>query len=157
MKNGSGLSKMIKVEIVEAKLDDIDQIMVVEKLSFTIPWSKKTMQEEIFSNNMARYLVAKVNGQVVGYAGVWKILNEGHITNIAVHPEFRDCGVGSALLSELIKRGETEGIESFTLEVRKTNKAAIALYSKYGFKEAGVRKKYYADNDEDAILMWRLK
>lgn len=128
---------------------------MVEKLSFKIPWSQNSMLEELTENKMALYLLAVMDKNIVGYAGMWRVLDEGHITNIAVHPEFREAGVGSALLSELIRRSKAEGIKDMTLEVRKSNKAAIALYKKFGFSNYGYRKSYYSDNNEDALIMWR--
>ncbi|HOM01490.1 MAG TPA: ribosomal protein S18-alanine N-acetyltransferase [Acetivibrio sp.] len=143
------------VEISYMTLEDIDDVMVVEKLSFTIPWSKNALIEEVLNNRMAIYITAKINGKVIGYAGMWKIFDEGHITNIAVHPEFRQNGIGSMLVEKLVGIAKERGIERMTLEVRKSNTAAQALYFKYGFKEQGCRKGYYADNGEDAIIMWR--
>jgi len=127
----------------------------VEKLSFTIPWSKNALIEEVLNNRMAIYITAKVNGKAIGYAAMWKIFDEGHITNIAVHPEYRQNGIGSRLVEKLVDIAKERGIVKMTLEVRKSNLAAQALYCKYGFKEMGLRKGYYADNGEDAIIMWK--
>jgi len=143
------------VEISYMTLEDIDDVMVVEKLSFTIPWSKNALIEEVLNNRMAIYITAKVNGKAIGYAGMWKIFDEGHITNIAVHPEYRQNGIGSRLVEKLVDIAKERGIVKMTLEVRKSNLAAQALYCKYGFKEMGLRKGYYADNGEDAIIMWK--
>lgn len=136
-------------------LKHLEGVMIVENLSFTIPWSKEAFIDEITKNQFANYLVAVEDGVVIGYAGMWKIFDEGHITNIAVHPEFRKYGIGSKLVTELLNLSREQGIISLTLEVRKSNLAARALYEKYSFEEAGVRKKYYTDNGEDAIIMWR--
>ncbi|NTV89549.1 MAG: ribosomal protein S18-alanine N-acetyltransferase [Clostridiales bacterium] len=146
---------MIEIEIKDACAEDIDDILVVEELSFKIPWSRESFEEEIQVNELAIYLEAKAGARVIGYAGLWKVFDEGHITNIAVHPEFRKSGVGSALLEALIKRAAEAGIAAMTLEVRKSNIPARSLYAKYGFTEAGIRKGYYADNNEDAIIMWK--
>jgi ribosomal-protein-alanine N-acetyltransferase len=149
---------MIDFEIVEAKEEHINDIAEIENLSFTIPWSKQALYEEIVLNGMAVYLAAKcANGKVIGYIGMWKIMDEGHITNISVHPEFRRSGVGSALMSRLIEISRKAGVKSWTLEVRKNNLAARSLYAKFGFRESGKRKAYYADNNEDAIIMWRIE
>ena len=137
------------------KLSDIEDILVVEKLSFSIPWSRESFEKEIVDNNLAIYLVAKVNEKAVGYIGMWKVLNEGHITNVAVHPEFRHQGIGDQLVSELLSLCEKENIDLVTLEVRKSNKTAIGLYEKHGFVAEGIRKAYYQDNKEDAIIMWK--
>lgn len=143
-----------RMEIVEMGLEHIDGVMVVENLSFTIPWSKESFIEEVTNNQFAIYIVAIEQGVVIGYIGMWKIFDEGHITNIAVHPEFRNNGVGSGLLTELLEIAKIQGINALTLEVRKGNTTARSLYERFGFKEAGVRKQYYADNKEDAIIMW---
>jgi len=136
-------------------LSDIEDILVVEKLSFSIPWSRDSFEKEIVDNNLAIYLVAKVNEKAVGYIGMWKVLNEGHITNVAVHPEFRHQGIGDQLVSELLSLCEKENIDLVTLEVRKSNQNAIKLYEKHGFVAEGIRKAYYQDNKEDAIIMWK--
>lgn len=141
--------------ITEMTTEHIDDIMMVERLSFTIPWSKKAFIQELTENKFSLYISALLDGNAVGYAGMWKIFDEGHITNIAVHPEFRKIGIGSRLLEKLINISREMKIEKLTLEVRKSNVAAKNLYLKYGFKEEGIRKNYYADNGEDAIIMWK--
>ncbi|HHV95125.1 MAG TPA: ribosomal protein S18-alanine N-acetyltransferase [Clostridiaceae bacterium] len=143
------------VVIKETTLEHIDDILIIEKLSFTTPWSRNAFIHEIKDNKFAIYISALVNNKVVGYAGMWQIFDEGHITNIAVHPEFRKNGIGSKLLEKLIEISREKGIKKITLEVRKSNTAAKNLYYKYGFKDAGIRKYYYTDNGEDAIIMWK--
>ena len=100
-------------------------------------------------------MVAQIEEDVVGYAGLWKIGDEGHITNVAVAPEQRRKSIGDMLVGALIEVTEEEGITSHTLEVRKSNIGAIRLYEKHGFKVEGERKAYYEDNGEDALIMWR--
>lgn len=146
---------MRRVNIVAATPNHIDDIMVVENLSFKIPWSRQSITEEIVSNKLAVYLSAKVDDRIVGYAGIWCVCGEGHITNIAVHPDYRGNGIGSLLLEGLIDIARKEQILSMTLEVRKSNLVAQALYRKYGFKDSGFRKAYYSDNGEDALIMWK--
>ena len=136
------------------KSDDIKNVVEVENKSFTIPWHEESFVQEL-TNNLALYLVAKIEEKAVGYVGVWKILNEGHITNVAVHPDYRNQGIGRALVSELLLLCTKEGIDSFTLEVRKSNLIAQKLYRELGFVESGIRKNYYEDNKEDAIIMWK--
>lgn len=133
---------------------DINNIMPIENCSFSIPWSKESYLNEI-KNNAAIYIVAIFEKRIVGYAGVWKIIDEGHITNIAVHPNHRRRGIGKKLIEALIKISEKEGIKSFTLEVRESNTAAFKLYEKMGFKPIGKRKGYYSNNKEDAVIMWK--
>jgi ribosomal-protein-alanine N-acetyltransferase len=144
---------MKKTVIEIMKDDDIKNVMEVEVKSFNIPWSKESFENEL-KNNLALYLVAKVDEKAVGYIGVWKIFDEGHITNVAVHPEFRGEGIGRALISELLYLCKKDGIKSFTLEVRESNAVAQNLYKSFGFVEEGMRKGYYSDNNEDAIIMW---
>lgn len=143
------------VSIVKASREHIDDIVNVEKLSFRIPWSRQSIMDEFLNNETAVYFCALAGGKAVGYAGMWQVLDEGHITNIAVHPEFRQCGLGSALMEALLAEAERRDIKALTLEVRKSNFSAQALYRKYGFSDGGMRKKYYADNNEDAIIMWK--
>ena len=143
-----------KIVIELMKSDDIKNVVEVETKCFTVPWHEESFIQEL-NNNVALYLVAKVEEKAVGYVGVWKILNEGHITNIAVHPNYRNKGIGRALVSELLLLCTKDGIETFTLEVRKSNLIAQKLYKDFGFVEAGIRKKYYSDNNEDAIIMWK--
>lgn len=142
------------IEIKEMTLEHLDGVMIVENLSFKIPWSKSSFLEEL-QNELAIYFVAVFNGQVVGYGGLWKIFDEGHITNIAVHPEFRLCGIGSKIMEKILEVCNFNSIRSLTLEVRKTNISAQKLYQKYGFRTEGVRRKYYSDTGEDALIMWR--
>ncbi len=150
-----GSDFVFDIEIVDMCLEHIDDIMVVEHLSFKIPWSKDAFVQEITANKFARYFTARVNGMVAGYAGLWKVYDEGHITNIAVHPEYRGIGVGSLLLEKMLQMAKDDDVTSMTLEVRKSNVVAQNLYSKYGFLVEGSRKAYYADTGEDAIIMWK--
>ncbi|HOJ79956.1 MAG TPA: ribosomal protein S18-alanine N-acetyltransferase [Clostridiales bacterium] len=143
------------LEIVRAGKEHIDDIMTVENLSFKIPWSRQSITDEFLHNEKAVYFCALINGRAVGYAGMWQVCDEGHITNIAVHPEFRRSGIGSALMEALIDEAENRGLAALTLEVRKSNHGARSMYEKYGFEDGGMRKAYYADNNEDAIIMWK--
>jgi len=143
------------IVISRMTVDDLDDVMVLERLSFTIPWSREAFIEEITKNMFAIYISAKVGKVAVGYAGMWKVCDEGHITNVAVHPEFRRKGIGAKLIEELISLARKENIVRMTLEVRKGNIPAKELYSKYGFKVEGLRKGYYTDNGEDAVIMWK--
>ncbi|KHD37145.1 30S ribosomal protein S18 [Clostridium acetobutylicum] len=145
---------MTNITVHTLEKNDIDSIIEIENLCFPTPWTKESMEGEL-RNKFAKYVVIKNNNLVVGYGGLWLIIDEGHITNIAVHPEFRGMGIGNKILEELIKLCEKRNIPSMTLEVRISNTIAQNLYKKFGFKEAGVRKKYYGDNDEDALIMWR--
>ncbi|MDF2522861.1 MAG: ribosomal-protein-alanine acetyltransferase [Clostridiales bacterium] len=143
------------IDVREMSLEHIDDVMVVEHLSFSIPWSKEAFIEEISNNQFAHYISAFVGAKVVGYAGMWKVCDEGHITNVAVHPDYRGTGIGSCLIEKLLDMAKSYKIVSMTLEVRKSNLVAQALYSKYGFEVGGFRRRYYADNGEDALIMWK--
>ena len=125
----------------------------MENRCFSIPWTRGMFENELFNPN-AFYAVLEVSGKICGYAGIWKILNEGHITNIAVHPDCRRLGYGKLLIKTLIDYAEKNDITSLTLEVRASNKPAISLYESFGFKSSGRRKRYYSDNNEDALIMW---
>lgn len=139
--------------IEEMKSDDIDGVFEVEKNCFEDYWSKDSFKKEL-SNNLAKYLVAKVDGKVVGYVGIWFVVDEGHITNVAVHKDYRGQKIGDRLIDKLVQVCRENKIVSMTLEVRVSNIVAQNLYKKYGFKMAGIRKEYYSNNKEDAIIMW---
>jgi ribosomal-protein-alanine N-acetyltransferase len=136
-------------------IDDIEQVLDVENNSFALPWSENAFRKEMKENDLALYVVIEENGRVVGYAGLWVIGHEGHITNVAVHPQFRKKGYGDLLIDRLLCEGEKKGINAYTLEVRVSNRPAQKLYEKYGFKSVGIRPKYYEDNKEDAMIMWK--
>ncbi|SHH36519.1 ribosomal-protein-alanine N-acetyltransferase [Sporanaerobacter acetigenes DSM 13106] len=134
---------------------DIDEVLDIEKTSFATPWPKEAFTLEITKNMLAKYVVAEIQGKVVGYGGIWLIIDEGHVTNIAVHEKYRGLGVGNKIMEGLIDICRDRNIVAMTLEVRKTNEVAKSLYDKYGFKEYGIRPGYYSDNNEDAIIMWK--
>ena len=146
---------MNDIEICSLKLEHIDRILVIDSLCFPTPWSRESLEKEIENSELTKYVIAKKSGIVIGYAGMWIILDEGHITNIAVHPEYRGIGVGSLLLEALIEICKIEFIKSMTLEVRESNARAQNLYKKYGFFQNGIRKGYYRDNKENALIMWK--
>ena len=143
----------VKIRIMKEK--DLDRIMEVEKNCFTTPWSRESFLLEITKNQLARYFVAEIDGIVAGYGGIWLILDEGHITNIAVDDKYRRLGLGKKLLEELILLCEKHELRAMTLEVREDNEAAKELYRSYGFIENGRRPNYYQDVGKDAILMWK--
>ncbi|WP_243446484.1 ribosomal protein S18-alanine N-acetyltransferase [Romboutsia weinsteinii] len=132
---------------------DIDGVFEVEKSCFEHYWSKESFKKEL-TNDSARYLIAKIDDKIVGYVGIWLILDEGHITNVAVHKDYRGQKIGDKLVQALVELCKDNNILSMTLEVRVSNIVAQNLYKKYGFKMAGIRKEYYSDNKEDAIIMW---
>lgn len=135
---------------------DIDGVMEIEVRSFTSPWSRSAYIEELLFNKSAMYFTATNGEMVVAYAGIWKVIDEGHVTNIAVHPDYRSQGLGAEMLKAVLKYAQKNKLEKVYLEVRISNLTARNLYKHFGFLEDGVRKKYYLDNGEDAILMSRI-
>ena len=171
---------MADLIIRRAEEKDVLAIEHIEKQCFAVPWSYESLHKDIVENGMAFYIVAEIAaedgskaaeqsegtagqvcgdaeiaGQVCGYVGVWKILDEGHITNVAVAPEYRRMHIGRAMLETLFEVTGQAGIERYTLEVRASNEPAIRLYEGLGFKSEGIRPGYYEDNGEDAVIMWR--
>jgi ribosomal-protein-alanine N-acetyltransferase len=136
------------------ELRDIDDILEIERLCFSAPWSRAAFVGELRDNHFARYLVALVDGKIVGYSGMWIIIDEAHITNIAVHPAYRGQKIGEAILRRMMGWAVAYGARRMTLEVRVSNLVAQQLYAKLGFVNCGLRKGYYTDNNEDAIIMW---
>lgn len=143
------------LEIIEMKEEHIDDVLAVEEICFHIPWTRADFQREVNDNKMAIYRVAVVNGKIVGYAGMWHVVNEGQITNVAVLPEYRRYGIGKAIMEEFIKIAQDYEMIGITLEVKISNLPAQKLYTKFGFKPEGFRKNYYKDTNEDAIIMWK--
>ncbi|HWR28445.1 MAG TPA: ribosomal protein S18-alanine N-acetyltransferase [Negativicutes bacterium] len=136
-------------------MDDLDGVMLVEVDSFLTPWSRSAFEEELSQNRLARYLVAVDNGAVIGYAGTWLVINEAHVTNVAVSGQRRREGIGRLLMEKLMDLSRDSGMDSMTLEVRVSNEAARHLYQQLGFVEAGLRKNYYSETKEDALILWR--
>ncbi|MDP4091330.1 MAG: ribosomal protein S18-alanine N-acetyltransferase, partial [Bacillota bacterium] len=129
---------MNSVEVVPIEDKHIDGILNVSMLSFPITWSRESFENEL-SNKYARYFTAVKDDVVVGFGGMWIIIDEAHITNIAVHPEFRGCGIGNQIMESLISLCGLENICGMTLEVRSSNYKAQNLYKKYGFVQEGLR------------------
>jgi len=134
--------------------EDIDQVLEVEHASFTTPWSREAFYNEIHNNKFAVYLVLEEDDKIIGYCGTWIVIDEAHVTNIAILPEFRGKKLGEALLAKLMLTACGMGARTMTLEVRVTNHVAQSLYRKFGFQNGGIRKNYYSDNQEDALIMW---
>lgn len=143
-----------EVTLRRMTLRDVDNVLIVERRSFMAPWSRQAFMTELLDNQFARYIVAEHAGRIVGYSGIWLIVDEGHVTNIAVDPDYRGYHLGETLLRSLMAICVAHGGRRITLEVRVTNDVAQNLYRKLGFAGAGVRKGYYTDNREDALIMW---
>jgi len=133
---------------------DIDQIIEIENQSFATPWSREAFENEIFKNQYAVYIVLEDEGEIVGYCGSWIVIDESHITNVAVLPKHRGKKFGEALMKKMMDVSKEMGAISMTLEVRVTNHVAQSLYRKLGFQDGAIRKNYYTDNQEDALVMW---
>ena len=133
--------------------EDIPAVLEIERSSFNSPWPPEAFTQELSHNRMARYLVARQGGAVVGYAGVWLMVDEAHITTFAVHPDWRRQGVGRRLMHALLIVATELGAARMTLEVRVSNLAAQTLYRGHGFEIAGRRERYYTDDGEDAYIM----
>ncbi|MBQ8163346.1 MAG: ribosomal protein S18-alanine N-acetyltransferase [Clostridia bacterium] len=134
------------------KRSDIDAVSVIEEECFSVPWSKRSILEA-FSHTPWQFFVAECQKRIVGYGGVYMILDEGQISNIAVLSSFRKNGIAFAILDKIIEHSKTQGASRITLELRESNSPARALYEKCGFVQVGIRPKYYTHPTENAILM----
>lgn len=132
---------------------DVSRVHEIECACFRTPWSKLSLLSEL-RNDVAVYLVAEIDGRVIGYGGTWIVCDEAHVTNIAVMAEHRRKGIAKDLLLELMRRAICRGAGCMTLEVRETNAAAQALYALMGFEQNGFRPHYYTDTGEGAKLLW---
>ena len=137
------------------ELTHLDAVFEIEKHSFSSPWSRESIEKELTENGRAVYLAALAGETVVGYAGMWHVVNEGHVTNVAVAEEHRRKGVGGALIARLIAVARERDMMGVTLEVGIDNLPAQRLYARHGFKAEGIRKNYYKDTREDAVIMWK--
>ena len=144
------------IEIREARLSDAEDMAIIDQLCSTIPWMQESFEREIEENKIAFYLVAATDEEVVGYMGLWRVADEGHITNVAVAPKFRRMKIASALMETMFEVCGENGIMDYTLEVRTSNAPAQELYKKHGFRGVGIRKDYYFDDHEDALIMWKM-
>ena len=146
------------VTIRAMQLEDLDQVVAIDKISFTLPWPASAFRYELLENTRsASWVAEKNNGEreslILGAIVVWFILDEEHIATLAVHPDHRGFGIGERLLLIALKEGAMRGCRIATLEVRATNSAAQALYQKYHFEIVGSRLHYYQDNQEEAAIM----
>ena len=134
---------------------DLDGVLAIEEASFPTPWSRGMFAEDLGRPFSRPFVAEGPSGEILGYAVCWNVAEESHLLNIAVHPESRGRGIGRALVRECIRRGARAGSERIHLEVRAGNEEAQALYMKCGFRFMGIRKKYYTDTGEDALLLTR--
>lgn len=145
---------ILKVFIRKMEYKDVDEVMEIESSVYPEHhWSREGFINEI-NSDLGNYFSLIIEDKVVGYGGFWAILDEGHITTIAIHKDFQGKGLSEILLQQFFETGYVKKLKWFTLEVRISNIKAIKLYEKYKFKSCGVRNKYYQDNQEDALIMW---
>lgn len=136
------------------QIEDIPQICRIEQEAFPTPWTAGAFQNELTNNQFARYIVIELDGEIAGYGGMWLIMEEAHVTNIAIRELYRGRKLGERLLREMQLTASFYGAIRMTLEVRPSNTIAQRLYEKMGFRSVGVRRGYYTDNKEDALIMW---
>ncbi|MFF0829726.1 ribosomal protein S18-alanine N-acetyltransferase [Brevibacillus sp. NPDC003359] len=148
------MSQPIDLEYRYMMMQDVGAVAELERLAFTTPWPHDAFVNELTRNPNARYVVVAHQNRIIAYCGMWIVIDEAHVTNIAVHPLYRGKKVGLALMIKMMGVAKMQGAHSMTLEVRPSNTAARNMYIKLGFKEHGRRKGYYSDNNEDAIIMW---
>lgn len=142
------------LQIHDMQKENLEQIAEIEKASFSMPWSVKSF-EEALDNPNAFYVVAEEEGQVAGYCGAYLILDEADVNQVAVASSRRNQGIGRKVMEALLERLKQAGADAVTLEVRKSNRAAIALYESLGFVTEGIRKNFYEKPVEDALIMWK--
>lgn len=140
------------IEVRRMRAEDCPRVYEIEKICFSIPWSIESLYDTLERENYF-YFVAEESGIIVGYAGICYSLDEGDIVNVAVDPRFRKKGIGERLLKQLFCEAVSRGISRIHLEVRKSNVPALALYQKNDFKSIAVRRGYYQEPTEDAIIM----
>jgi [ribosomal protein S18]-alanine N-acetyltransferase len=143
----------MKLIIRKMTLDDVPTVVDLDQKSFSLPWPERSFRFELTDNPASRCWVAEVDEKIVGMIVVWLIVEEAHVATIATHPDFRRKGIAKRLLSYTLRKLIEQGARSSFLEVRESNLAAQELYRKFGYEETGRRRRYYKDNDEDAILM----
>jgi len=143
----------VRLVVRPMTVDHLPAVQRIERASFPTPWPDHAYRQELETNRLASYLVAEVDGRTIGYAGLWLLVDEAHVTTFAVEPAWRRRRVGERLLLALLDLAIARDAREATLEVRLSNLAARRLYEKYGFRPVGIRPRYYTDNDEDALIM----
>jgi ribosomal-protein-alanine N-acetyltransferase len=134
-------------------MDDLEQVVAIDQVSFSLPWPARSFQFELTDNPASRCWVADLDGRIVGMLVAWLIVDEIHIATIAAHPDFRRQGIGRNLLLHTLQSAKEEGAITSFLEVREGNDVALEMYRQFGYVKSGRREGYYKDNDEAAILM----
>jgi len=143
----------MNLDIRKMTVEDVPAVTALDQISFSLPWPERSFRFEVTDNPASRCWVAEVDGRVVGMIVAWLFVDEAHIATLATHPDFRRQGIAQKLLIHTLRYTFDEGAVSSFLEVRESNLAAQEMYRKFGYEDTGRRKRYYKDNDEDAILM----
>ena len=143
----------VSVVVAPMQLDDVAAVQAIEQASFSAPWPPNAYETELRTNRLAHYLVIRVGSAIVGYAGLWLMVDEAHVTTFAIHPDWRRRRLGERLLIALLDIAIARRAAEATLEVRLSNLPARRLYEKFGFRPVGIRPRYYTDNNEDALIM----
>jgi ribosomal-protein-alanine N-acetyltransferase len=143
----------VSVAVAPMTIDDVEAVQAIELASFSAPWPPNAYVTELQTNRLAHYMIIRVGVEVVGYAGLWLMVDEAHITTFAVHPDWRRRHLGDRLLLALLEIALDRHAAEATLEVRLSNLPARRLYEKFGFRPVGIRPRYYTDNGEDALIM----
>jgi len=143
-----------RLSVERMRYDDIASVQQIEREIFLSPWPKNAYASELAQNRQACYIVLRRDGVILGYAGIWRVAREAHVTTIGVRAGHQHKGLGTVLFAALVQRAYEMGARWITLEVRATNLHAMRLYERFGFKAIGRRRGYYTDNGEDAVIMW---
>ena len=143
----------MRLLIEPMRIDDLPAVHAIERASFDAPWPPEAYRNDLETNRLAQYLVARVGDEIAAYGGMWLMVDEGHIITFAVHPEWRRQHIGERLLLAFLDLAADRGAHEATLEVRLSNLPARRLYEKFGFRPVGLRPRYYSDNGEDALIM----
>jgi [ribosomal protein S18]-alanine N-acetyltransferase len=143
-----------RLSITSMTQNDIRDVMRIETLSFPSTWPSNAFTSEVVDNKLARYYVGRIGKELIAYGGIWVILEDSHVTTIAVHPDWRSRRYGEELLVHMLREAIANDVSWMTLEVRESNVPAQKLYQKYGFTTVSLRRGYYSDNNENALVMW---
>ncbi|MRH44879.1 ribosomal-protein-alanine N-acetyltransferase [Aquibacillus halophilus] len=145
---------MATIIIRQMTVQDIDQVIEIEMSSFGVPWTKDVFYKELTENPYAIYFVIEKQGTILGYCGLWVVIDEASITNIAILPKYRGKKYGRALFQYVLNQSIALGAQTLSLEVRISNIVAQNMYRRFGLIPGGIRKNYYTDDNEDALVMW---
>lgn len=146
---------MITISVQQMQIEDVDEIMAIDTGAFPQPWTREIYEQELIENDFAHYFVLRTDaGEIIGYVGLWIIFDDAQITNIAVHQDYRGKKIGEKLFGFALAFAFQRGAQQLSLEVRPSNTVAKNMYRKFGLQEGGIRKNYYPDDGEDALVMW---